>query len=260
MDLWPVIAPESIQLKRKPKLPVWVRFDDLPKEFQEVLNGSSVSEIVEWDPIVKEWLEKFITIWEDQVEIVPQIKPEWAWGWTLWVSHDLIEKRNMKIIDWYTMGISFRTILYNVNEASKKFWRWIIESEKTIRRIIAEYYTSIRPSTEELNVFDDAMREAAYAAHEQAIEKLSRVVINKPQSQRKSDFEYAIVLEKIVQARQLQIENRWWNKTRANPIAQIQNNTQINIINQNVDMYANKSKTDEKVQTLISRLDKILSE
>jgi hypothetical protein len=52
------------------------------------------------------------------------------------------------------------------------------------------------------------MREAAYAAHEAVIEKLSRVVIDKPMEEWKSTFEYSIVLEKIIQAHQLKIENR----------------------------------------------------
>lgn len=250
----------EIQLKpKRKKLPVWVNFSDLPPELQQAVGWESISAIIEADPLVQKWLKDFVSPWENDVEIISQEKSS-SWWRTLWVSSNLLKKRNDKIVDWYSMWISFKTILFNINEASRKYWRWTIESEKTVRRIVAEYYTDIRPSTEEINVYDDAMREAAYAAHEQAIEKLTRVVINKPQSEWKSDFEYAIVLEKIIQAHQLKIENRGWNKTRANPITAIQNNTQINVINQNVDMYANKSKTDEKIQTLISRLDKILGD
>ena len=104
------------------------------------------------------------------------------------------------------------------------------------------------------------MREASYAAQEKAIEKLTMVALNKPQAQWKSDFEYAIVLEKVVQAHQLKIENRWRNKSRANPLLAIQNNTQINVINQNVDKYANDGLKDVKVKSLLDKLDKILGD
>jgi hypothetical protein len=72
----------------------------------------------------------------------------------------------------------------------------------------------------------------------------------------KSTFEYSIVLEKIIQAHQLKIENRWWNRTRQSPITALQNN-QINIINQNVDTHTNSLK-EESLQKLMSELDNIL--
>ena len=106
------------------------------------------------------------------------------------------------------MGLTSRTILHNINMLHDKFGWGIIETERHVKRIVAEYFSKVKPANEDANIYDDSMREAAYTAQEKAIEKLSMVALNKPQSQWKSDFEYAIVLEKIVQMHQLKIENR----------------------------------------------------
>ena len=80
------------------------------------------------------------------------------------------------------------------------------------------------------------MREAAYAAQDRAIEQLTLTV--KKSGNFKSDFERAIAIEKLIQAHQLRIENRGWNRTRATPFSMQQTNNHVNIINQHIDGYA----------------------
>ena len=57
-------------------------------------------------------------------------------------------------------------------------------------------------------------------------------------------------MEKLINAYQLRIENRGWNKTRATPFSIQQTNNHINIINQHVDNIA-IDKKEEKVKALV---------
>jgi len=252
----------DVKLKRRTTYPKWLEFKDLPDDLKQAIWlpnwASSLSDIIEADPKVQELMKEELSV-VDWMEI-KQFEPTGNsnnWNSFMWVPRELIERRNNKILDWYTMGIWFRTILHNINLLEKKRWWWILQTEKSVRKIIADYYTSIRPWVDEANVYNDSMREAAYTAHEAVIERLARVVIDKPMDAWKSTFEYSIVLEKLIQAHQLKIDNRWWNQTRANPITALQQNNQINIINQNVDTHTNSLK-EESLQKLMSELDNIL--
>ena len=157
------------------------------------------------------------------------------------------------------MWLTYKTIQATINDRNKLENRWHIENEKSIRRIVSDYYRSIKPgANEDLTAYEDAMREAAYAAQDRAIEKLTLTLKNS--SNFKSDFERALAIEKLIQAHQLRIENHGWNRSRGNPLVMQQQNNHINIINQNVDNYAVEWNKEAKVKALISKLDSILDD
>ena len=240
-----------------------IDLSDVPQVVKDALGmvegQKTFSEVIESDPDVQANLQAIQGVVENASESVILLE-EWKPGAQLGVNKDAIEKRNYTIVDLYCMWLTHRTILNTINARNKMENRGYIENERSLRRIIVDYYNKTKPSaSEDMGSYNDSLREAAYAAQDKAIEKLAMAVSNKKDKTFKSDFEYAIAIEKLIQAHQLRIENRGWNLSRGNPLVVHQQNNQINIINQNVDSYATLWKKEEKVKSLVKKLDGILN-
>jgi len=259
---WVELSPEEAELLNKPlkrrEIPQRINMSDVPQVIKDAMWivdwKKTFAHIIESDPDVQEQLGLMDSILSTPEESTVIKNSKWP---QLWIKQEALEKRNNTIVDYCTMGMTYKTILRNINARNEIEQRGYIENEWSIRRIVSDYYRSIKPrASEDLSAIEDAMREAAYAAQDRAIEKLALTL--KKTGKFKSDFERAIAIEKLIQAHQLRIENRWWNKTRATPFSAQQNNTHINIINQHVNNVVIEGSKEGSVKSLLGELDKLL--
>jgi hypothetical protein len=255
---WEVINIEDKPLKRT--IPQRIDLWDVPQIVKDALwiveGQKTYSEYIEADPQVQASLSAIKEITEGAPDLPAFMEPGWKWPdvWTTMVAR---EKRNKTIIDLASMWLTYKTILNTINDRNRTENRGHLEWEKSLRRIIVDYYNSMKPSaSEDMGAYEDAMREAAYSAQDKAIESLSLTV--KKGWNFKSDFERSIALEKLINAHQLRIENRGWNKTRATPFSVQQTNNHINIVNQHIDSYTVEWQKEVKIKSLLGTLDKLL--
>ena len=76
------------------------------------------------------------------------------------------------------------------------------------------------------------MMEANFAAQERLIEDMALYIIKKPKDSWKP-FEYMRAMEILFNMRQLMVENRGWNATKANPNTLLNQSTQLSIYEEN---------------------------
>lgn len=169
------------------------------------------------------------------------------------VPKPLLEERNEYIINLQLMGLSPSTIQRSVNtQARVKGW-WEIENVRSIRRIIADYYNAQKPLAKDSKAFMDWMKEAAFAAQERMIEKLSVYISKKPESAWKP-FEYWAIMDSLFRMKQQLIENRNWNASRMNPMISLTQSNQINIYEDNSQTLLVDSDKSPALKRILAQL------
>ncbi|MEI6673502.1 MAG: hypothetical protein WCL02_09835 [bacterium] len=101
------------------------------------------------------------------------------------------------------------------------------------------------------------MREAMLARQERTIEKMAMRLQNT--KKRNDEFRYCLIMDKLIQAQQLNIENRGWNKSRPTLDSSKATNNFV-FLNQNAQAVANMSPLDLKLEKLYAKMDAILGD
>lgn len=215
-------------LKRRAWMPA------VPKAIKPAVEGyidelppyTTVSDLVENDPEVKKLIDEMNNLeWQ---KLLPAREKPHSLGPTPGIPQKVLAERNEYIVGLWLMGLSSATIHRSANaQAAVRGWS-VIEHERSIKRIITDYYNAQRPSTKDAKAYQEGLKEATFAAQERLVEKMAIYVSKRPESSWKP-FEYMAAMETIARVRQQLVENRNWNASRMNPLIALTQSTQLNV-------------------------------
>lgn len=196
-------------------------------EYSEQLPAyATISDLVENDPEVKKFIDEMNNL--EGKELLPEREVTSVKGPPQGIPQKVLKERNEYIVGLSLMGLSSGTILRSSNTQAKiKGW-WEIEHERSIKRIITEYYNAQKPSTKDAKAYQDGQKEASFAAQEKLIESMAVYISKRAESSWKP-FEKMAAMETVARVRQQMMENRNWNASRMNPLIALTQSTQLNV-------------------------------
>lgn len=175
-------------------------------------------------------------------------------GATKGVSRDALERRNETIVNLFTMGLSARTILKQINKKCATEGWWTLEHEGSVNNIISKYFKKQREnmSSVALREEEEAMKTAYFLQQEHLIEQMVLYVNNRPESSWKP-FEKVAAMQAIGNVRQQMFENRNWNASRHNPlVVGLHTNQTLNVFQDGAIQLQEEWKSEALTQLLSS--------
>lgn len=201
-----------------------VRVDNLPEKLKEELGipeeVTNFREMVKNDPAIQEKIKEYENLPDVPDSTDHPQTPDWVGRTTL--PKAILKKRNEYVVGLFMLGLSWTSILKNVNHNCASKGRYPVKMD-TVRRIVRKHYEKPELSVIEQRKENDALMEAQFERMQWVIEKAMKFANNKKDKDWKA-FEFITTWEKIFQMSQTMVENRNWNASRANPMISIQNN------------------------------------
>ncbi len=166
-------------------------------------------------------------------------------------------ERNRVIISMYLAGFRPETIRHNINKQSEiKSWG-PLATERSIWRIISEYFKGKPMSAAEAKAYDFGLRQAALARHQGLYEELAIDLREKKRKSTLAPYEFQYSIKAMSNINQKLIDNMGWNASKKGSDRFSRGETQMEVFDR---CRQEVTENEEARQELIEYIDSFLDE